>query len=535
MEEPHIAIQDSVLPAAPVVRSGTLDVHGASGYIPISTLTIINGHEASSSVYAGHLQTKDRRIKVEVQALRTSVGRTNQSKRILEQELNRLSKAVHVNILPYLGFCEFGLYDYALVRPWVDGVTLKTFLQTHPPKWKIPSLMVDLTNGLEYLHFVAEIVHGDINTETAMVLSSGTACLADLGLFISAEGSADFLADVRTIGSPETDAPEDVCDFDKYGRLDTTHGSCSRTASMRTIRFVAPELLNCPNSRQSGRTKESDIYALGMLLVTVATGHGPWPETSDYSVIYKVVRGETPPRPADGMLLSELWEICLRCWDTDPVRRPTAQDLKQHLSDILQEREQKRYSLVGQRGSGDSTPELMEEISRAPNDPSGVTKRPSAENAVELRRASDIATFCSTSSITWREILNSLRAAPGHLLQTFLTPSLEQAASSASTCQDGSLWMPGAPLEGWSSAALYPVADVQYDSPEGSSGSCTSACRRGHGRPTHKNHFECNVNVNGGRVLPAIYPAGEHLGGRGGEIGADHPTGDSSEGSGGPQ
>ena len=92
---------------------------------------------------------------------------------------------------------------------------------------------------------------------------------------------------------------------------------------------MSPELLD-PDSfglKKSRPTKESDCYALGMVIYEVLSGQTPFAPLVTPLVIRKVLQGERPGRPkgeggkrfADG-----IWEVLERCWKHQPKERINA-------------------------------------------------------------------------------------------------------------------------------------------------------------------------------------------------------------------
>ena len=81
-------------------------------------------------------------------------------------------------------------------------------------------------------------------------------------------------------------------------------------------------------------TKESDCYALGMLILEVLTGQPPFPHYNPSTVVRKVVNGERPERPQGPEAVwftDDLWGMLKQCWSPKPKVRPTAEDILEHL------------------------------------------------------------------------------------------------------------------------------------------------------------------------------------------------------------
>ena len=88
---------------------------------------------------------------------------------------------------------------------------------------------------------------------------------------------------------------------------------------------MSPELLNpaqfgFPHGQP---TKESDCYALGMVILEVLSGQVPFTHDSSWVVMQKVLKGEHPERPEGELFMDELWGMLELCWATQPESRPS--------------------------------------------------------------------------------------------------------------------------------------------------------------------------------------------------------------------
>jgi len=92
---------------------------------------------------------------------------------------------------------------------------------------------------------------------------------------------------------------------------------------------MSPELLD-PDKfglKDSRPTKESDCYALGMVIYEVLSGQKPYAPYKGPVVIRKVLDGERPGRPqgAEGKLFTDdMWRVVQLCWKPQPGDRTTA-------------------------------------------------------------------------------------------------------------------------------------------------------------------------------------------------------------------
>ena len=107
----------------------------------------------------------------------------------------------------------------------------------------------------------------------------------------------------------------------------TNPTASSSYVSAGTMRWMSPELLDPDQfGPKDGRpTKESDRYALGMVIYEVLSGQLPFASYREYVVMRKVIEGERPERPRgeEGARFSDnLWRTLQQCWTQEPKGRP---------------------------------------------------------------------------------------------------------------------------------------------------------------------------------------------------------------------
>jgi len=91
--------------------------------------------------------------------------------------------------------------------------------------------------------------------------------------------------------------------------------------------WMAPELLDDENERPKV-TKETDVYALGMLIIETYTGRPPFHgEVKKNSLPFKIVTNGLRPkrlgREAESLgFTAQLWLLAEYCWAQEPRRRP---------------------------------------------------------------------------------------------------------------------------------------------------------------------------------------------------------------------
>jgi hypothetical protein len=99
---------------------------------------------------------------------------------------------------------------------------------------------------------------------------------------------------------------------------------------------MSPEFLN-PDKfglECSRPTKESDCYALGMVMFEVLGGRAPFARYTEFIVIQRVVDGEHPGRPESTLFTDDLWGTLQQCWSYQPEGRPAVEVVLERLGRV---------------------------------------------------------------------------------------------------------------------------------------------------------------------------------------------------------
>lgn len=222
--------------------------------------------------------------------------------KIMPREYEIWKSLAHRNVLPLLGVVDTyvsGARQRIFVSPYQHKGDLARYLKsTQPGNRRLLRLMTDVAAGLQYLHDVKAIVHGDIKAENILISRIDIAVLADFGLSTYVAPSRQETAyEVRQVYTLAYGAPE---------ILDDTAEDPSAPGVIRS------------------KTKMSDMFAYGVLLYHTYTNGLGRSQRDRIQLMVNMYDGRFPPRPVGGkvMVCDDLWSICTRCWAKAPLQRP---------------------------------------------------------------------------------------------------------------------------------------------------------------------------------------------------------------------
>ncbi|KAF9789495.1 kinase-like domain-containing protein, partial [Thelephora terrestris] len=207
-------------------------------------------------------------------------------------------RLLHPNVLPLLGVTMVNTPEsplFAMASKWMENGNINDFIRRRQDVNRF-ELLKDVAKGLIYMHS-QDVIHGDLKGANIVIDQYFHACLADFGLATIASDSAN----------------------------PTTFGSSVKGG---TTRWMSPELLDPEpfNIECSRPTKESDSYALGMVILEVLSGHPPFKQCKDTVVMLRVLEGGKPERPEgpEGeWFTDDLWEVLALCWESQRESRPS--------------------------------------------------------------------------------------------------------------------------------------------------------------------------------------------------------------------
>ncbi|KAK1325053.1 Mitogen-activated protein kinase kinase kinase NPK1 [Acorus calamus] len=152
----------------------------------------------------------------------------------------------------------------------------------------------DVLRGLDHLH-ASGIVHCDIKGANLLLQEEGS------------DGGGGFAAKIADLGCAR------LADDDEFRAIS---GSPA---------YMAPEV-----ARGEEQGPPADVWALGCTIVEMATGRPPWTDASDaVSAIFRIGFSEEVPE-IPGEMSEEGKDFLRRCFERDPKRRWTSEQLMKH-------------------------------------------------------------------------------------------------------------------------------------------------------------------------------------------------------------
>ncbi|MDA8017231.1 MAG: serine/threonine protein kinase [Thermoanaerobaculia bacterium] len=314
---------------------------------------------------------------VALKAVRPEVAQHSQTLRRFRREINLSRKVTHRNVCRIYDVGTHHSEEQALsirylTMELLEGSTLTRYLRKRgrlSPDEALP-IVVQIASGLGAAHD-AGVVHRDFKTSNVLLAETTRglrAVVMDFGL------SQTLSEDGKT--------PMDSDKLTSTGQL------------MGTLAYLAPEQLEGKPSSAA-----TDVYALGVVLYQMLTGHLPFDGGSPLMVALKRLH-EEPPDPRKFVPdLDPAWcEIALRCLERDVARR--FQDIEEFLSalgvEALTESSTSitRPIVQHRRGLGTDTHQVVPAAKAVP-EPGGSDEVPLPKGALAYWKALALTAFAA--------------------------------------------------------------------------------------------------------------------------------------------
>ncbi|XP_042354330.1 receptor-interacting serine/threonine-protein kinase 1 [Plectropomus leopardus] len=226
--------------------------------------------------------------------------RNEENKRSLLEEGNIMASLNHERVVKLLGVIMEDR-DCSLVIELLPRGNLSVMLETVSVPVSIKGrIILEILEGMLYLT-ERNVIHKDIKPENILVDKDFHIKIADLGL-----------ATCQT--------------WSKLTKEESRRRSrMGRSAGMRgagTLSYMAPEHLE---SIHTVSTEKSDVYSFAIVVWVVLTGEEPYANARSEEQISQCVRNGD--RPAENLIPddtpTEIIQLMKRCWDRNPLQRPT--------------------------------------------------------------------------------------------------------------------------------------------------------------------------------------------------------------------
>lgn len=218
---------------------------------------------------------------------RVALKRVSSTAGRLKEEARALWKLRHQNVVRLLGVC-IDPKSEALVLEFADrSLFHEIYDQDGVTRARLDEVLEQLLRGLSFIHS-QKFLHLDVKSSNVLCFPNGVVKLSDFGTARETHETATWM---------------------------------TRAGEM-TIRWCAPERLE---SNAVKLTPGADIWSLGMVLLEMVSGHVPYVECSNALNLGKTIM-ERPPNIA-ATQFDWCRSMLLRCWERDPLNRPSAEDL----------------------------------------------------------------------------------------------------------------------------------------------------------------------------------------------------------------
>jgi eukaryotic-like serine/threonine-protein kinase len=239
------------------------------------------GGGGMANVYLAHDMILDREVAIKM--LRMDFANEEEFIKRFQREAQSATSLVHPNIV---SIYDVGEEDdlYYIVMEYVQGMTLKQYIQQHSPVGVDQALeiMKQLTLAISHAH-QNHIVHRDIKPHNILVDKEGTVKITDFGIAMAL--SATSITQTNSV--------------------------------LGSVHYLSPE-----QARGGMATKKSDIYSLGIVMFELLTGRLPFSGESAVSIALKHLQSETPSlRRWNSDIPQSVENIVLKATAKDPFRR----------------------------------------------------------------------------------------------------------------------------------------------------------------------------------------------------------------------
>ncbi|KAI3689383.1 hypothetical protein L2E82_47339 [Cichorium intybus] len=233
------------------------------------------------------------------QEVAVKILRSEHLNEALEHEFSHevaiLREVRHRNVVRFIGACT-KQPNLCIITEYMPGGSLYEYLHKNHRNLALPQIVqfaIDVCKGMEYLH-KSNIIHRDLKTANLLMDSNNVVKVADFGV----------------------------------ARFQNQQGVM--TAETGTYRWMAPEVIN-----HQPYDQKADVFSFAIVLWELVTAKIPYDDMTPLQAALGVRQGRRPNLPTNTH--PKLLELMQKCWETDPVNRPSFSEIKLELITFLKE------------------------------------------------------------------------------------------------------------------------------------------------------------------------------------------------------
>lgn len=254
------------------------------------------GGGGMANVYLGNDLILDREVAIKV--LRLEYANDDEFIKRFHREAQAATSLSHPNIV---SIYDIGEEDqiYYMVMEYIDGMTLKQYIQLHAPieLEEVLDIMAQISSAIGHAHDNG-IIHRDIKPQNMLIDQYGQVKVTDFGIAVAL--SATALTQTNSV--------------------------------LGSIHYLSPE-----QARGGKANVKSDIYSLGIVMFEMITGTLPFSGQSAVSIALKHLQKDLPSiREWKANIPQSVENIMLKATTKDPLYRyQSAMDMENALIHAL--------------------------------------------------------------------------------------------------------------------------------------------------------------------------------------------------------
>ncbi|KAM9170532.1 receptor-interacting serine/threonine-protein kinase 4 [Pangshura tecta] len=244
----------------------------------------------------------------------------------LLEEAKKMEMAKFRYILPVYGICK---EPVGLVMEYMETGSLEKLLASEPLPWELRFRIIHETAvGMNFLHCMSPpLLHLDLKPANILLDAHYHVKISDFGLA--------------------------KCNGLSHSHDLSIDGLCG------TIAYLPPERIKEKNRYFD--TKH-DVYSFSIVIWGVLTQKKPFAEENNIlHIMVKVVKGHRPELPAISKSrprsCNNLIKLMQKCWQDDPSKRPTFQEITSETEDLCEKPEDETKEMIAQDLTAKRSPE----------------------------------------------------------------------------------------------------------------------------------------------------------------------------------